>query len=154
MTKLNPNNGYETKSDIFPYSNPTPYLFWSKNINLFQWLSKSKLLSFMTKVNPNNGDETISVIFLRHISKSDTISFFCQKILKYWNDFQNSNSSVLLLKWTQTMEIKQNQTFSFGTYSHLTSFFIDHKTLKYFNDFYNWHFSVSLQIWAQTSKVK
>ena len=30
------------------------------------------------------------------------------KKLKYFNDFKNRSSSVLLLEWTQTMEMKQN----------------------------------------------
>ena len=60
----------------------------------------------MTKVNPSNGNETKSDIFPWDIFKSDTISFFYQKILKYFNDFQNRNFSVL-----------------FG-----------HKILKYFNE--------------------
>ena len=38
----------------------------------------------MTKVNPNSENETKSW----DASKSDTISFY-QKILKYFNDFQN-----------------------------------------------------------------
>ena len=45
------------------YLNQTPYLYLSKNIEVFQWLSKSKFLSFITKVNPNNGNETNSDIF-------------------------------------------------------------------------------------------
>ena len=50
-----------------------------------------------------------------------------------------------MTKVNQTMEIKQNQTFSQGTYSNLTLFFIGRKILKYFNDFYNWHLSISLK---------
>ena len=42
------------------------------------------------------------------------LNFFDQKILKYFNDFQNQNFSVLWLKWTKTTEMKQNQTFSMG----------------------------------------
>ena len=80
--------------------------------------------------------------------------FFYQKILKYFNDFQNRNFSVLPLKYTQTMEMKQNQTFFHGSYSNLTLFFVGHKLLKYFNDFYNWHLSISLQRWTQTGNVK
>ena len=74
MTKVKPNNGNETKSDIFhgTYLNLAPYLSVSKNIKIFQWLSKSKFLSFMTKVNPNNGNETKSDIFPWDIFKSDT----------------------------------------------------------------------------------
>ena len=63
---------------------------------------------------------------------------FCdQNILVYFNDFPNQNFSGLLLKWTETMEMKQNQTFFHGTYLNLTSFFTGRKMLKYFNDFYN-----------------
>ena len=55
------------------YSNLTPYHFLSKNIKVFQWLSKSKIFSLMNKLNQNNGNETKSDIFLRDIFKSDII---------------------------------------------------------------------------------
>ena len=45
----------------------------------------------MTKVNPNNRNETKSDIFPQNIFKSDTITFFYQKLLKYFNVFQNGN---------------------------------------------------------------
>ena len=47
----------------------------------------------MTRVNLNNGNEKKSDIFPRDIFKSDTISFY-QKILNYFNDFQNQNFSM------------------------------------------------------------
>ena len=62
------------------YSNLTTYLFLSKNIKVFQRLSKWKFLSFMTKVNLNNGNETKSDIFLWDIFKSDKISFLSENI--------------------------------------------------------------------------
>ena len=64
-------------------------------------------------------------------------SFFYQKVLKYFSDFQNRNFSVLWLKWTQAIEMKQNQTFFHGTYSNLTltSYLFLLKKLKYLNDF-------------------
>ena len=100
-----------------------PYLFLSKNIKIFQWLSISKFLSFMTKVNPNNVNENGSDIFPWNIFKSDTIDlFFYLKFLQYLNDSQNQNFSVFELKWTKTMEIKKSHTFSYGTYSRLTSY--------------------------------
>ena len=75
MTKVNPNNAIETKSDIFLWvifkSDIMPFL--SKNIKVFQWLSKLKFLRFMTKVNPNNGNDTKSDIFSWDIFKSDII---------------------------------------------------------------------------------
>ena len=58
---------------------------------------------------------------------------FYQKILKYFNDFQNQVFSVLWLKGTQKMEMKENLTFFHGTYSSLTVFFSGCKILKYFN---------------------
>ena len=73
------------KNQIFfhgTYSNLAPHLFLSKNIKLFQWLSKSKFLSIMTKVNPNNGNETKSDIFsMGHIQIWHNIFF----IKKYWS---------------------------------------------------------------------
>ena len=52
----------------------------------------------MTKGSPNNENEIKSDIFSWDISKSDVISFFYQKISKYFNDFQNQNFSGLLIK--------------------------------------------------------
>ena len=49
----------------------------------------------MTKVRPNNGNETRSDIFPWDIFKSEPISFFLKKIVRYFNDFQNRNFSVL-----------------------------------------------------------
>ena len=93
-----------------------------KTIKVFQWLSKSKFLSFMTKVNPNNENEKKSDIFHG--------TYWCltpylkkKKLLKFFNAFQNKNFSVLWLKWTQRVEVKQNQTLFHGTYSNLTLFF-------------------------------
>ena len=45
----------------------------------------------MINVNPNNENKIKSEIFPWEIVKFDTISFFHQKILKYFNDFQNRN---------------------------------------------------------------
>ena len=44
------------------YSNLTLF-FWSKNIEVFLWLSKSKVLRFVMKVNQSNGNERKSDIF-------------------------------------------------------------------------------------------
>ena len=64
MTKVNPDNGNETKSDIFPWDifKSGTISFLSKYIKVFQWLSKLQFLSFMAKVNPDNGNETKSDI--------------------------------------------------------------------------------------------
>ena len=103
------------------YSNLTPYLSLSKNIRTFHWLLKSKYLSFTIKVDRNNRNETKSDISMGHIQIWHHV-FFYQKLLKSFNDFQNQNLSLLWLKWNQTMEIKQNQTFFHGTYSNLTPY--------------------------------
>ena len=57
---------------------------------------------------------------------------FYQKILNYLNDFQNQNFSVLWLKWTQTIQVKQNQTFFHGTYSNLMWYIFLSKNIKVF----------------------
>ena len=43
--------------------------------------------------------------------KSGVIFFCSKKVSKYFNDFQNHNFYVLGLKWTETIEMKQNYTF-------------------------------------------
>ena len=57
--------------------------------------------------------------------------FFNQNILKYFNDVQNQNFSFCWLKWSQAMEMKQNQTFFRGAYSNLTVSFLS-KNIKVF----------------------
>ena len=85
---------------------------------LFQWLPKLKFLSFSTKVNPNKRSKTKSDIF--HWTYSNLRSYLLYlNILKYFNDFQNWNLSILWLKWTQIMEMKQNQRFFDWTISFL-----------------------------------
>ena len=112
------------------------YFFNIKSSQVFQWLSHLKFLSLKTKVKPNNENEIKSDIFPWNMFKSDVI-FFISKNIKAFHDFRDQNVSHLWLKWTKTMEMKQNQTFFHRTYPNLASFFIGHKTLKYSNDFYN-----------------
>ena len=90
MTKVDPKNGNETKSDIFyhrAYSNLTSYIYFlSKNIKAFQLLLKSKFVSFMTKLNSNIGKETKSDIF--NVTYSNLTSFLIGcKILKHFINF-------------------------------------------------------------------
>ena len=80
------------------YSNLMPYLFYQKT------------LAYFTELKRNGRNETKSDIFQGDIFKSNAISFL-SKILKYFNDFHNQNFSFLWLKWTQAIEIKQNQAF-------------------------------------------
>ena len=97
MTKVNPNNRNETKSASFPWDifKSDVISFFSKNIKVFQWLLKSKFLSFMTEVNPSNGNETKSDNF--HGTYPNLTSFFIgSKILKYFNDFYNWHLSISL----------------------------------------------------------
>ena len=131
--------------------NLTQYLFLSKNNEVFQWLSKSKFLSFMTKRNPNNQNERKSVIFPWDIVNFDNKYSFCYKILKYSSDFKNLNFSVLRLKWTETMEMKQNQTFFHWRYLSLTQYLFYQKILKYFNDFQILNF---LFLWLKFTQTK
>ena len=63
---VNPNNGNETKSNIFPWDifKSDAISFFSKNI----------------KASPNIGNETKSDIFPWDIFKPDTISFLSKNI--------------------------------------------------------------------------
>ena len=65
ISQFYPNNGIETKSDIFPWD-----IFKSGVISFFIKKTFKKIngfqnqnLRFMTKVNPKNGNETKSDIF-------------------------------------------------------------------------------------------
>ena len=80
--------------------------------------------------------------------------FFYQKILKYFNELQNQNFSVLWLKWTQTIEMKQSQTFFHGTCSNWHHICFHQKKLKCFNDFQNLNFPVLWLKWTQTMEMK
>ena len=109
MTNVNPDNGNETKSNIFPldiFKSDVIHSF-IKKIKVFEWFSKSKFLSFMTEVNPNNENETKSDIF--HGTYSNLTSFFIgRQKLKYFNDVFNWHPSISLQKWTQTIKEQRN----------------------------------------------
>ena len=71
-----------------------------------------------------------------------------------FNDFQNRNSSVLWLKWKQTMEMKENQTFSMGNIQIWHHIFFNQKVLKHFNDIQNQNFMVLWLQWNQRLEMK
>ena len=86
-------------------------------------------------------------------NQSDFI-FFNQRILKYSNDFQNRNFSVLWLKWTQTMEMKfLHGIFPWGTFKPDMIYLFSKKMLKYFNNFQNQNFSVFWLQWTEKSGI-
>ena len=93
------------KIRYFSNSSLTSYLFLSKNIKVFQWLSKSEFLSFVTKVNPNNENENETNQTFFHETYSNLTSFFIShKIPKCFNDFFNWHFSISLQKWAQTIK--------------------------------------------------
>ena len=95
--KLKPNQTLVDRT----YSNLTSF-FWSKNIKLFQWLLKSKFLSFMTNMIKNNGNETKCLIFQKNFLGiySNLTSFFTDcNTLKYLNGFCQWHLSISLQKW-------------------------------------------------------
>ena len=71
--------------------------FYKTNIKIFQWLSKSKFVSFMIKVNWNNGDETKSH-FPLDVFKYDAIYVLIKKI-NCFKDVQNRKLAVLWPNW-------------------------------------------------------
>ena len=71
MTKVNQNDGNETKSDIFPWNILRPetiFFFIKKILKHFNESQNLKFLSFMIKVNPGNGIKTkLDIFSVRHI---------------------------------------------------------------------------------------
>ena len=123
MTKVDPNNRNEIKSDIFPWDilkSGVIYFLYQKMV-VFQWLAKSKFLSFITEVNPYNEHETNQTFF--HGTCSNLISFFIgPKVLKYFNDFHNWHLSISLQMWAQTkIKIKRDICKSYSIFPHLQS---------------------------------
>ena len=94
-----------TKPVIFLWDTFKSYtiFFSSKNIQVLQWLSNSKFLSYMTKVHPNSGNETKSNIFPWDVLKSDII-FHWPEIPKIFEGF------LFLQKWVQKSIVKSNWT--------------------------------------------
>ena len=80
LTKVNPNNGNETKSNIFSWNLfKSDFLFFkSENIKSIQSLWPLKFLSFMTRKNLNNEIKIKPDIFPWDLFKSDVI-FFIKK---------------------------------------------------------------------------
>ena len=74
--------------------------------------------------------------------KSTLTTFFCQKILKCFNDLQNRNLPVLWLKWTPAIEMKQNQTFFDRTYLNLIQHLFLSTNIRNFNGFQNRSFAL------------
>ena len=126
MTKVKPNNGNEIKWDIFLWGR-----FKSDTISFFIKKYYNISMPFKIKISQyyEYGESKpwewnkIRHFSMGHVQIWQRI-FFYQKVLKYFNDFQNRDFSVLWLKWTKTMEMKQSQTFFRETYSNLTPFFI------------------------------
>ena len=107
-------------------SNLTSYLFSSKNIKVFQWLSKSKYSSFKTKMNPNTSTySNLTLFFIGH------------KIIKCFNDFYNWHLSISLQKWTKQLKwnkIKWYVCNSDSTFPYLQNSTLFKWLLKWMND--------------------
>ena len=80
--------------------------------------------------------------------------FLDKKILKYFSGFEIRNFSVSWLKWTQTMEMKQNLIFSMTHIQIWRHVFFYQKISNYFNDFQNRDFPVLWLKWTQTLEIK
>ena len=59
---------------------------------------KIEIFRFITKVNPNNENEAKSQAFFHETYSNLTPYLFYQKILKYFDDFQNQNFSSFMTK--------------------------------------------------------
>ena len=85
-------------------------MFQSKNIKVFQWLPWIQFFGFLTKVKAKNGNEKKKQTFFQG-TYSNVSNIFLSKTVKVSQWFQNQS---LWLKWTQTVKMKQNHTFSMG----------------------------------------
>ena len=126
MTKGNPSNGNETKSDsfqwdIFKYNHIS---FYRKNIKVFQLLARPNFSVLWLKETHAMEMKQNETFFNGLYSKSDTISFFYQKKVKVFEWLSKSKFISFMTIWSQTMEMRQNRIFFHGTYSNLISFFI------------------------------
>ena len=133
MPKFYSSNEVEAKSDTV----------WQEISNLafqvFQWLSKSIFLSFVTNGNfPAMEMKQNQTFFLGHFQIWNHVYFY-QKILKHFK-----NKSFLWLKWTQTMQMKQNQTFCHRKFLNLT--------IVIRNSFL-WLWSDIISHWSQNNKM-
>ena len=114
MTKVNLNNGNETKWDIFPGDifKSNTISFFSKNIKMLQWISKSKFHFYDYSWTEQWKWNKIRHFFMGHTQIWDHF-FIGHKIflksLKYFNDFYNWHLSVSLQKWAQTDKMKWNE---------------------------------------------
>ena len=69
---------------------------------------------------------------------------FTQNMLKYFNEAQNRNFSVLTKVNPNNGNETKSDIFPWNIFKS-DIIFIGRKILKYLNDFYNWYFSISLQ---------
>ena len=76
-----------------------------------------------TKLKPNQTLLTVHNQIWHHFLSKNIKSM-------YFKDLQNQKFSVLWLKWTQNLEMKQNQTFFHGAYSNLTTYLFLSKNIK------------------------
>ena len=123
--------------------------FWHDNIfqnwkklNYFNKTQNSYFLTYCQNLIQTRGLKTLTLLDMAYLTLT---SFF---IKKCFNDPQNWNFSVLWLKWTQTLKMKQIHTFFDGNIEIWRHIFFDQKILKYFNDFKNRNFSVLWVKWT------
>ena len=85
MSKVNSNNGNETKTDIFSWSTFKSDIIFhsSQNTEIIQWLLYLASFNSIGKVSTNKKIETK----LRDMCKSDI--FLIYKVVHYLNDFWN-----------------------------------------------------------------
>ena len=113
------------------HSNPS----WKRSdmsiTNGSYWLVLGKLKSNTVWQGIFKYDIILFIYLFMYLSTYLFIDWLIKEV-KYFNDFKNHSFSVSWLKWTQSVEVKQNQTFFHGTYWSLASYFFIKK--KYSDD--------------------
>ena len=141
MTKMNPNNGSETKPGIFPWS-----IFKSdtKNITKYYYLFYQKILKCFNNFQNRN----FSVLWLKWIKAMEmkqnqtffsvtysnlTPHLFISKNIKVLRWLSKSKFHGFLTPVNSNSGNETKSNIFLLTYSNLTSVFIHHKIRKYFN---------------------
>ena len=96
MTKVNPINGHEARSNIFPWlicKSDTIFFLIKKILNYFNDFKNRNFSFLLLQLNQIIEMKQSQTFF--HWMHSNLIAFFIgDKILKYFNDFYNWNLSI------------------------------------------------------------
>ena len=124
MTIVNPNNGSETKSDIFyeAYLNLTSCLTLSKNVEVSCNDFRNPNFSVLWLKSTQTMELKLKQTFFHGTHSNLPYFFLSCKILKYFNDFYNFHLLISLKNWAKIIKMKQVQTENLQIWKHFSKF--------------------------------